>query len=167
MDVTKCYLFRIRSFCDIRAIEESMNLRCVRRVFGLNVSCGQTRVTRVFSSVTTWGYPDNWHQGEESKRRYLNIMPKLRSERPRNGGAILGSARDFSLLQRVEIDSETQPASYILDNGVSFPEIKRPGRGADLSSPNSAEVTIPSRPRLTSLWIFIAWWLIKNRNNFN
>jgi hypothetical protein len=33
MAVTERYLYRIRSFCDIRAIEESINRSCVRKVF--------------------------------------------------------------------------------------------------------------------------------------
>jgi hypothetical protein len=71
-------------------------------------------------------------------------VPKLQSERPRNGGSILESAVDLSLLQRLETGSETQPVSYKLDNGVSFLEVKRPGREADHSSASSAEVTSPS-----------------------
>jgi hypothetical protein len=84
-------------------------------------------------------------------------VTKLQSERPRNRGSILESAIDFSPLQRLETGSETQPASYTLDNGVSVPEVKRSGRKADHSSPSSADVTSPSRPKLISRYIFIAW----------
>ena len=44
---------------------------------------------------------------------------------------IPGGERDFYFLRNVQTDSGAHPASYIMDNGCSFPRIKRPGREFD------------------------------------
>jgi hypothetical protein len=49
-------------------------------------------------------------------------------------------AGNFSLHHRVQNASGANPASYPMDTGGSFPEIKQPGPEADHSPPSSVEV---------------------------
>jgi hypothetical protein len=56
------------------------------------------------------------------------------------GVRILAGARNLSLRHRVQIGPGAHPAPYQMSTRVSFPEVKRPGREADYSSPSSAGV---------------------------
>jgi hypothetical protein len=65
-------------------------------------------------------------------------------------------AGNFSLHHRVQNGSGAHPASYpvvALTLGI-----KRPGGEADHSPPSNAEVTHP--------YVFMAWCLVKHRDNF-
>jgi hypothetical protein len=61
---------------------------------------------------------------------------------------------DFFLPHSVQTDSEVNPASYPMGTGAPSPEVKRPGREDDHSSPSGAEVknggTTPSLPHMSS-----------------
>jgi hypothetical protein len=54
----------------------------------------------------------------------------------------MAGAKDFSLLlfSSVPIGSWAQPASYLVSNGDSFPEVKLQGHEDDHSAPCSAKV---------------------------
>ena len=52
---------------------------------------------------------------------------------------IPAGARNFFLLQNVQIGSEAFPASCSVDTGCFFSAVKRPGRKADNVLPSSAE----------------------------
>jgi len=58
------------------------------------------------------------------------------------------------------------PASCTLGNGGSFPGGKLPGREADHSPPSNADVKNAWRYTSTSEYVFMAWCLIKHRDNF-
>ena len=49
----------------------------------------------------------------------------------------MGGAKFSALVQN---GLGAHPASYIMGTGVSFPGVKRPGRGVDNPPPSSAEV---------------------------
>jgi hypothetical protein len=50
--------------------------------------------------------------------------------------------------------------------GALFPAVKRPGREADHSPPSSAEVKNVWRYTSTPPYVFMAWCLVKQRDNF-
>jgi len=52
-------------------------------------------------------------------------------------------------------------ASYPVGTGGFFAVVKRPGRGADHSSPSSADVKNEWSCTFTPPYVFIAWCLIK------
>jgi hypothetical protein len=73
------------------------------------------------------------------------------SEREVNISSLL-----FSLLHVVPTGSGVHPTSYPIAAGVSFPEVKRPGREADHSPPNSAEVNKTRIYTSTTLYALVA-----------
>jgi hypothetical protein len=50
--------------------------------------------------------------------------------------------------------------------GTLSPRVKRPGREADHSPPSSAEVMNAWRYTSTPKYVFMAWCLVKHRDNF-
>jgi hypothetical protein len=66
-------------------------------------------------------------------------------------------AGNFSLRHSVQTSSEAHTASYPMGTGGSFLGGKAAGRGADHSSPSSAEV---------KQCVFMAWYLVKHMENF-
>jgi hypothetical protein len=58
-----------------------------------------------------------------------------------------------------------QPPIQRLPEAV-FPGVKRPGREADHSPPSSAEVKNAWSYTSTLPFVFMAWYLVKNRDNF-
>jgi hypothetical protein len=58
----------------------------------------------------------------------------------RGVGVLVPIGQQFSLLHVVQTGSGAHPASYPMGTGNSSPGVKRPGREADHSPPNSAEV---------------------------
>jgi hypothetical protein len=75
-------------------------------------------------------------------------------------------AGNFSLHHRVQNGSGAHPASYAMGTGGSFPGVKRPGREANHSPPPSAEVNNAWRYTSTPQYTFMAWCLVKHRDNF-
>jgi hypothetical protein len=78
-------------------------------------------------------------------------------------------AGDFSLHHRIQTGSGAHPASYPMGTSGSLPEegvLKQLGREADHSPPSSAEVknawSYTSAPPVP----FMAWCLVKHRDNF-
>jgi hypothetical protein len=70
----------------------------------------------------------------------------------------------FSTASRTALEL-TQPPIQWVTEGLS-PGIKRPGREADHSTPSSAEVKNVWSYTSTLQYIFMAWCLDKNRDNF-
>jgi hypothetical protein len=77
-----------------------------------------------------------------------------------------GGTGNFSLHHRVQNGSGAHPASYPMDNRGSFPGVKRPGREADHSPPSSAEVKNAWSYNSAPQYAFMAWCLVKHRDNF-
>jgi hypothetical protein len=75
-------------------------------------------------------------------------------------------AGNFSLHHRVQNGAGSHTASYPMGTSSSFPGIKRPGREADHSLPSSAEVKECEGLYLHTLIHFMAWCLVKHRDNF-
>jgi hypothetical protein len=74
---------------------------------------------------------------------------------------IPGRGRDFfSLRYRVQI------GSYPMGTGGSFPDVKRLGHEANHSPPSSAENRNAQIYTSTPPYVFIAWCLVKHRDNF-
>jgi hypothetical protein len=71
----------------------------------------------------------------------------------------LAGAGNFSLHHSVQNGSGAHPASY--PTGTGDPSL---GREADHSSPSSAEVRRAAPP--LPLYFFMAWRLVKHRDNF-
>jgi hypothetical protein len=72
-------------------------------------------------------------------------------------------AGNFSLHHRIRNGSGAYPASYQMG---SFLRVKRPGREADYSPPTSAEVKNAWSYTSTPQYVFMAWCLVKHRDNF-
>jgi hypothetical protein len=72
----------------------------------------------------------------------------------------------MNLLILLQIGSGAHPASYPMATGGSFPGVKRPGREADNSPPSSAEVKNARSYTSTPQYVFVAWCLVKHRDNF-
>jgi hypothetical protein len=75
------------------------------------------------------------------------------------------SGRDYSLLRSIQTGSWFQPTSYPVGTGGLFPpDLKRPGRETDHSSPSGAHVkkygVIPPLP------MHLHVMFIKSRDNF-
>jgi hypothetical protein len=79
-------------------------------------------------------------------------------------GARVGN---FSLHHRVQNGSGAHPASYPMGTRGSFPGVQRPGREADHSPPSSAEVKNAWSYTSTLQYAFMAWCLVKHRDNFS
>jgi hypothetical protein len=75
-------------------------------------------------------------------------------------------AGNFSLHHRVQNGSGAQPASYPMTTGGLFLGIKVPGREADFSPPSSAEVKNAWSYTSTHQYVFMAWCLVKQTDNF-
>jgi hypothetical protein len=58
------------------------------------------------------------------------------------------------------------PTSYPMNTGVISQGLKRPRREADHSPPSSAEVKNAWSCTSTHQYVFMAWYLIKHRENF-
>jgi hypothetical protein len=59
----------------------------------------------------------------------------------------------------------TQPPIQWVPESLSL-GVKRPGREADYSPPSSAEVKYPWSYTFTPPYVFMAWCLVKHRDNF-
>jgi hypothetical protein len=59
------------------------------------------------------------------------------------------------------------PASYPMGARKSFLGVKRPGREADHSPPSSDEDKNAWSYTFTLQYVFMAWCLVKHRDNFN
>jgi len=66
----------------------------------------------------------------------------------------------FSIRHRIQTGSGAHPASFPINTGGSYPEIRRPGREDDHSPPSSAEINARSYNAI-SQYVLIAWCLIK------
>jgi hypothetical protein len=75
-------------------------------------------------------------------------------------------AGNFSLHHRVQNGSGAHPASYAMGSRGYFRGVKRPGREADHQPPSSTEVNKTWSYTSTSQYVFMAWCLIKHRDNF-
>jgi hypothetical protein len=73
-------------------------------------------------------------------------------------------ARNFSLRHHVQTDSRAHPAYYPMGTGVSL-GVKLPGREANYSPPSSAEVKNAWSYTSTPPYVFMAWCLIKRKDN--
>jgi hypothetical protein len=94
-------------------------------------------------------------------RKNNALVIRLRIVRPRFDS--LQGKGNFSLLHRVQTDSGSHPASYPMDTGGYFLEVKQPGREAHRWHPSSAEVKNPCSYTSTPPYIFMAWYLVKHR----
>jgi hypothetical protein len=75
-------------------------------------------------------------------------------------------AGNFSLPHRVQNGSGAHPASYPMGTGGSFPGVKQPGCEADHSPPSNAEVKNAWSYTSNPQHAFVAWCLVKHRDNF-
>jgi hypothetical protein len=71
----------------------------------------------------------------------------------------------FTTASRTALGS-TQPPTQWVPGALSL-GVKRPGRETNHSPPSSVEVKNARSYTSTSLYIFIAWCLVKHRDNFN
>jgi hypothetical protein len=75
-------------------------------------------------------------------------------------------AGNFSLHHSVQNGSVAHPTSYSMGTRALSLGVKRPEREADHSPPSSTEVKECVELYLHSLYAFMAWCLVKHRNNF-
>jgi hypothetical protein len=75
-------------------------------------------------------------------------------------------AGNFSLHHRIQNGAGVHPASYPMGTRGSFPGVKRPGREADHSPSSRAEVKNAWSYTSTPQYVFMAWCLVKHRDNF-
>jgi hypothetical protein len=77
-------------------------------------------------------------------------------------------AGNFSLHHRVQNGSGAHPASYPMGTGGGALSlgVKRPGREADHSPPSSSDVKNAWSYTSTPQYCFMAWCLVKHRDNF-
>jgi hypothetical protein len=73
-------------------------------------------------------------------------------------------AGNFSLHHRVQNGSGAHPAPWV--PGALSLGVKRPGREADHSPPSSAKVKNTWSYTSTPQYVFMAWCLVKHRDNF-
>jgi hypothetical protein len=73
---------------------------------------------------------------------------------------------NFSLHHRVQNGSGTHQASNPMGTSGSFPGVKAAGREADHSPQSSAEVKNAWSYTSTPLYVFMAWCLVKHKDNF-
>jgi hypothetical protein len=69
----------------------------------------------------------------------------------------------FSLCHRVQIGFGSHTASCTTSTGSFFPDVKRPGREADLSPLSNVEVKIAWSCTSTPSYVFMAWCLVKHK----
>jgi hypothetical protein len=67
---------------------------------------------------------------------------------------------------RFHTDSGAYTESYLVSTVICFSRIKWPGREADHSSPSIAKVNSVWRCTSTSPYVYMAWYLVKHRDNF-
>jgi hypothetical protein len=72
----------------------------------------------------------------------------------------------FSPNHSVQTGSGAHSPSYLMGTRGSFVEIKRSGREADYSHPSSVEVKNAWSYTSTPQYVFMAWCLVKHRDNF-
>jgi hypothetical protein len=72
----------------------------------------------------------------------------------------------FSLHHRIQNGSGAHPASYPMGTRGFSLGVKRPERKADHSPPSSAEVKNAWSYTSTPQYVFMAWCLVKQRDNF-
>jgi hypothetical protein len=70
------------------------------------------------------------------------------------------------LRYRVQTGSRTHPDSYPISTGALYPGVKQVGREADHSLPYSVEVKNEWGYTFTHPYVFMAWCLVKPRDNF-
>jgi hypothetical protein len=75
-------------------------------------------------------------------------------------------AGNFSLHHHVQNGSGAHPDSYSMGTRGFSLGVKRPGREADHSPPSSAEVKYAWSYTSTPQYVFMAWCLVKQRDNF-
>jgi hypothetical protein len=75
-------------------------------------------------------------------------------------------AGKFSHHHRVQNGSGSHPASIQWVPGALSLRVKRPGRESDHSPPSSAEVNKAWSYTSTPQYVFMAWCLVKHRDNF-
>jgi hypothetical protein len=83
------------------------------------------------------GFLDTTGRSHHNRIRFGTVF-RLRAGSSRF--RIPAGERDFSLLQSIQTDSGTHPASCSMGNRALSPGVKRPGREANHSLPSSAEV---------------------------
>jgi hypothetical protein len=76
-------------------------------------------------------------------------------------------AGNFCLHHRVQNGSGAHPASYAMGTGALSLGVKRPGREVDHSPPSDAEFKNAWSYTSTPPNVFMAWCLVKHRDNFN
>jgi hypothetical protein len=75
-------------------------------------------------------------------------------------------AKRFSLSLHVQTGSGAHPASYPMNTGSFYPEVKRPGCEADHSPPYSAKVKKKWSYTFTNPQVFMAWCVVSTRDKF-
>jgi hypothetical protein len=81
-------------------------------------------------------------------------------------GVVLRSSTETTL--PFIFNEYAHPASYPMDTGWGLfpPEVKRPGRETDHSSPSTGKVKDAWRYTSTLQYVFLEWCLINHRENF-
>jgi hypothetical protein len=79
---------------------------------------------------------------------------------------IPAGAGNFSLHHRVQNGSGAHPVSYPMGTRGFSLGVKRQGHESDHSPPSSAEVKNVCNYTSTPQYVFIAWCLVKHRDNF-
>jgi hypothetical protein len=98
-------------------------------------------------------------------RRFITVFTRLRRHGLHDRGSIPGRGVCLSHLHRVQIGPGTQSASSRKCTGGSFPVVKRPGRDAEHSHPSSVEVKNAWSRTSTPRYVFMAWCLVKHKDN--
>jgi hypothetical protein len=78
----------------------------------------------------------------------------------------MARVRDFSVIHSIQTVSVVHRASYPVGTGGYFPRGMRPMGEADHSSPSAPEIYYVWSCTSTPQHIFMAWLLIKHRDNF-
>jgi hypothetical protein len=76
------------------------------------------------------------------------------------------NSEDVELDGKIKLYVSWGNASYPMGTGAIFLGVKRPGREADHSAPSSAEVKNAWSYTSTPQYVFMAWCLVKHRDNF-
>jgi hypothetical protein len=71
----------------------------------------------------------------------------------------------FTAVSRTALGPTQSPIQWV--TGALFLGVKRPWREADHSPPSSAEVKITWSYTFIPKYVFMAWCLVKHRDNFN
>jgi hypothetical protein len=97
-----------------------------------------------------------------TKKRYWTIVVRFGGVGGFNSRQGLGIFF-FSTASRPALEPIQPPIQWVL--GALSPEVKRPGREADHSSPSSTEVKECVALHLRPQYVFMAWCLVKQRKN--